>query len=733
MTTGFEKAVAGAVYNTIAATPGRVLLVDQSATVLYEASSAAPSRFVDLTALGVEPEEMWLLETGKINLAIVSKPRPPRDLFRVLALLHRVIAPGGTVLVLPYEPTVDLPVECRYEAIETFLGAYGSEWERRALGAAVVELRKGTSSTGAKAKEFHLVESAARFVVEPAPSGVGKRVISLAIFGDGGYWQYLPAYIRAHHALFPGYELRIHHDDAIDRAPYGHALRALEVRGLVALRQMPSRPETGKCEKMLWRIAPAWDPEVEYLFCRDIDALPTWRERRACEEFIASGIDAHALSDNPAHCGLMGGLCGFRAETLRALAFSHADFVVSAGFSDERWAQHGADQDFLNSRAGARLRVFEHAPFRYPAEEDRPERSRTTPTVEGATRFSVDLATFNDPRVPLDVRQAADTLIPYMGVAGHDPQRAINYYDWHCGAIDAIHEAERASESRSASPGTRRVVLSSDENEEYSFFAPLTCLLWVLRGYRPILLLVGEEAEWKADPRRWLAVERAREIGAQTVFIGSYPGYRTATIAQVARLFAAALPDVAPADYLITSDVDMWTLGAWVDEVRDEARPVHLYCANAWPYMEQEVRFPICYVGANASAWCSFMNINGGLREALAAVLAENASDCGVDVSIKVAWYFDERLVGRRLAAWSRFAERQEIPRDIQAFGQLRLDRSQWYAVESIAGFADAHLPRPGFIDENWHRIRPLLALSLSFDHLAWVDGYRDEWMKVQR
>src|SRR3990167_6523201 len=94
-----------------------------------------------------------------------------------------------------------------------------------------------------------------------------KRIVSLSVFGDsrfGAYhWQFMPrflaAWVRAHHALFPGYELRIHHDHHLFSTNYGGTLCGLSRRGLVKLVYVPARPGMGKCEAMLWRLVPLWD------------------------------------------------------------------------------------------------------------------------------------------------------------------------------------------------------------------------------------------------------------------------------------------------------------------------------------------------------------------------------------------------------------------------------------------------------------------------------------------
>ena len=215
---------------------------------------------------------------------------------------------------------------------------------------------------------------------------------------------------------------------------------------------LPPRPGQGKPEKMLWRVSPGFDPEVEYVFPRDLDALPTWRERCATEEFLASAATGETNAwighDNPAHAGMMGGLCGFRAEAVRALYSSLAAFIADTGYSDARWAEHGADQDALNRYIGPRLRVFEHSVF--VANDEGGKRIIRQPTQwhggHPSTVFRTEIAPFDDPAVPVEVRAGGDRLIAYMGIAGHDHSKAVAFYDEWCPVIAHVNKAELESE-----------------------------------------------------------------------------------------------------------------------------------------------------------------------------------------------------------------------------------------------------------------------------------------------
>src|SRR5688572_8653466 len=77
------------------------------------------------------------------------------------------------------------------------------------------------------------------------------------------------------------------------------------------------------CEGMLWRMYPIWQEGITHVLCRDSDAITTYRESQAVESWLHSGMLAHAILDNPAHSGLMGGMVGFRS-TIKDKIFKQA-------------------------------------------------------------------------------------------------------------------------------------------------------------------------------------------------------------------------------------------------------------------------------------------------------------------------------------------------------------------------------------------------------------------------
>lgn len=433
-----------------------------------------------LSQLGLAPEELWALRAvGRMNLVVLSAPRSAREMYRVLSLAERLVSPGGKILLLPV--TDSASEEVRPETTEVFCGIY-PEWSRRQIEGNVVELwrvekpaKKRYEEAVAEGRDpYPNIAAAEKRVaarsemkfetLEPPPKEVldrlqeqlakvqvksewspaifgktlGKHVVSLSIFGDHrfgtDFWKQMPDfvtnYVLAHHTIFPGYELRIHHDEHLYHANGGDVLHGLARRGLVNLIYTPSRP---KCWAMLHRLLPAWDPTVEYVICRDVDSLPTWRDRQCVEEFVASRHNVGVIHDNWEHGGMMGGLSHFKAEALRSQWSSFDDFIAEAGRADSAWEEHGQDQVWLNETVHRLGRVLEHS-----------IRSRNVTTIAGSD-FRNAIAT-PDKDATQSVSQAAreysDTFTNYMGSSGYRLQPARDFYMKHSPIAVIVRDAE---------------------------------------------------------------------------------------------------------------------------------------------------------------------------------------------------------------------------------------------------------------------------------------------------
>jgi hypothetical protein len=170
------------------------------------------------------------------------------------------------------------------------------------------------------------------------------KVCSYALFNR--FYDVIPVILRAHFSVFPSFQFRLHHDSLSATARYWPVLQRLHDSGHINLVHVPGEPMYTRA--MLWRMMPMWDTDVDFVFCRDLDALPQPKDRRCVEQFIGSEYSTHGINDNPSHTiPLMGGLCGFHCRSFvsRTGLRCFEDLV----FGRHHWSEHGEDQHVLAS------------------------------------------------------------------------------------------------------------------------------------------------------------------------------------------------------------------------------------------------------------------------------------------------------------------------------------------------------------------------------------------------
>ncbi len=259
----------------------------------------------------------------------------------------------------------------------------------------------------------------------------------------------------------------------------------------------------------------------------------------------------------------------------------------------------------------------------------------------------------------------------------------------------------------------RIAIISTNEHPMYAWFVPLCALMWRdVAGFDLSCIFVGPVNPW--------FVERSREAGALIYQCETPLCCSTATASQLIRLFSYAAPGIDPGDYLLSVDSDAWPLARAFDPSGKRLDLIH---PDACDHAETPY-FPIGYLGMSAADWRGAVGIDAPSPESGLAELFH--TDPRLTTG-HTGWNYDETLITRRVKAqpwWPGEARILRRPGDPPVD---RMDRSGWPANVVADGKIDAHLLRPGWTDENWPRLRPLLAQRLTAEHLAWADAYRHD------
>jgi len=170
------------------------------------------------------------------------------------------------------------------------------------------------------------------------------KYLSYSLFGDPNSFEF-PFYLRGlyfnlrmNRILYPDLKSVVAIQRGLLAEPLINDIEDLFPE-LSIIREMTSP----RCESMLWRMKPLF--EGLDVICRDTDSVSTYREACCVYGWIDSGLPFHAMNDNDAHTGLMGGMVSFNSREFReATGFnSFAQMVEGLDLT-----KHGSDQNFMN-------------------------------------------------------------------------------------------------------------------------------------------------------------------------------------------------------------------------------------------------------------------------------------------------------------------------------------------------------------------------------------------------
>ncbi|KAJ3132662.1 hypothetical protein HDU90_006714 [Geranomyces variabilis] len=323
-------------------------------------------------------------------------------------------------------------------------------------------------------------------------------------------------------------------------------------------------------------------------------------------------------------------------------------------------------------------------------------------------------------------------------------------------------------------------VIASEENPMYSFFVPLTAMVWERYiGFTPIVFLIDEDstkdgapgvapADAVASGRLFPVIEEFLRVQRLGIVRHLKPNASLPAngqvLSQTSRLMASLLPELEANAYLLTSDVDLWPLAPtpyWTSEAQQSQRNVSgqdialynaLCCGHDILAGVHYREYPMSCIGMSVktwhqvigikplSSWASTAQVQDAVVQRTNSLLSRHLG-YGTPNPLQLPekggltrWYYDQILVSYLLALPGDHTGRLlEIPRDTVSD---RMDRIAWPTYifkESLSKYVDAHLLRPGYSDDNWPSLRRLLALLLCAEDMVAVDNYYEDFKEAMK
>jgi hypothetical protein len=262
------------------------------------------------------------------------------------------------------------------------------------------------------------------------------------------------------------------------------------------------------------------------------------------------------------------------------------------------------------------------------------------------------------------------------------------------------------------------VILSVNDNPDYLYFVPLVVWAWRKFGWIPMLFQNGDKfPSFYMLATECLDIDRSRYICP----IYSIEGYRSDTITQVSRLYAASIFNGQSGEYLMTGDIDMLPLS-------DYWKPNG--GISVWGHdLTGYTHFPICYIGMDSAKWRQVMSIENGdidyhIKRDLDSMPDAKSTD------FNKYWYVDQELITRRLKKFNpTIINRGQYP---NGFARGRVDRGAW--TLDHREFIDCHMHHQIYHRGNewkFEQTMEMLRKVWPGEDFTWFVEYNNEFKRL--
>jgi len=269
------------------------------------------------------------------------------------------------------------------------------------------------------------------------------------------------------------------------------------------------------------------------------------------------------------------------------------------------------------------------------------------------------------------------------------------------------------------------VLSVTSDSDLYLFNLPFAVYSWRKLGFEPLILWTSPNLEYMD---RWqLVLKYCYRFMDYNIWARDE---RAATYAQCSRLYAAAIHYIRPDDILVTADADMCVFDRpYWDRLPNKEKVFHIIGYDLVP----DGQVPMCYIMAPAREWNKAMNMGAmGINECLERELGHIQTD-----NMRGNyWCKDQELAYNHIMAYAKSDDAAApvwLHRRARPGTQLanrRADRDGW--PDPIPDdILDAHLPRPGYLPENFSKIAKLFKSMYPGADLEWMAEYYNKYIEL--
>jgi hypothetical protein len=264
-----------------------------------------------------------------------------------------------------------------------------------------------------------------------------------------------------------------------------------------------------------------------------------------------------------------------------------------------------------------------------------------------------------------------------------------------------------------------KVILSTDLNEEYLFFTPITAFCWNYFGFTPIIYIIINDKIKSRNLGLVIKILNTLKINCKIFIVQNNSNFKDCTIAQTIRLFG--WENENENDYIVLGDIDMIPLNSFLNRDFDKL--------NVFGYdLTDRTQIPMCYVGMKKKFWENVIHSEKDKSEyenvliSLSKISSNSNSD-----DFEKYWYCDQIILTDSIKSFGEnnfnFIDRGKMN---NGYAVKRVDRGNWN-WDKNEEYMDSHLLRNP--QKNFSQIYDLIDNYFKKD-CSWMKEYYSEFYK---
>lgn len=256
------------------------------------------------------------------------------------------------------------------------------------------------------------------------------------------------------------------------------------------------------------------------------------------------------------------------------------------------------------------------------------------------------------------------------------------------------------------------IVLSVNQNPDYLYFTPLAIWAWRQFGWETILMHQCEQTK--------NGIVSFAGQSCYCVNVSKQDGYRSDTITQVSRLYAACIQD----GYLMTGDIDMIPLS---DYWKPNDNEITVYGHDLTGFGH----YPICYIGMDSKKWVEVMGLSSPDYNKLIKRDLDTLPQAK-DPDFYKYWFCDQDLITKRLKETQFPVKTINRGQYSNGYAKGRVDRGAWTLDHKE--FIDAHLFHQIYHkgrEDKFDQTMDLLEKIWPEESFDWFILYTEEFRKL--